>query len=169
MDLAELRKNQMRSTNAPGGPEGGVTISVACDEKALATEFTLETNFAEASGKGATVGAASRASGECFPLQHFCPELGRIRRGWRGIMTAGVSWCNRFCGGHRQLSQSCRRPATRAPPWLRMMATLPLSRNIFLMVTNKIPLMLYRNFTGSILLDPECCIFSRKNGRFVTV
>ncbi len=51
-------------------------ISVACGEKALATKCTLETNFAEASGKGATVVAASRASGECFPLQHFCPGLG---------------------------------------------------------------------------------------------
>ena len=34
------------------------------------------------------------------------------------------------------------------------MATFPLSRNIFLMVTNKVPFMLFFNFTGSIPPDP---------------
>ena len=69
-------KIQMRSTNGPGGPEDGVTISVAWRNKALGRKESLETNFAEASGMGSVGEADKRASAECSPLQHFCPEPG---------------------------------------------------------------------------------------------
>jgi hypothetical protein len=46
----------------------------------------MTANSAERSGVGAITAAVRRASGECFPLQHFCPESG----GW-GIAGAD-SW-----------------------------------------------------------------------------
>jgi hypothetical protein len=45
------------------------------------------------------------------------------------------------------VQEACNKSAAMAAK----MAIFPLSRIIFLMVTNKIPFMLYRNFTGCIL------------------
>jgi len=65
----------MRSIRELGGPEDGVTILVAWRDKTLEPKIALETDFAE-SGRDIAGAEAKRASGEWFPLQHFCPELG---------------------------------------------------------------------------------------------
>jgi hypothetical protein len=69
------RRNQIRSIRGLGGPEDGVTISVAWRDKTLDPTIALETNFAE-SGRDIAGAEAKRASAKWFPLQHFCPELG---------------------------------------------------------------------------------------------
>jgi hypothetical protein len=66
--------NQIRSTIRPGGLEDGGTNGTACRDKIFGLKNMAEGSSAETKSVGAGT-ALSSASGACFPLQHFCPEL----------------------------------------------------------------------------------------------
>ncbi len=65
-----------------------------------------------------------------------------------------------------RLGQSCRRPVTRAPSWRQIWQPFHSIEISWRYSKVRFPFMLYRNFTGCILPDPECCIFIQKNRVF---